>query len=323
MADSTVLSISKETDWKKCCLCQTVKEENLKAPPSRYEVAQDKDGYAMIARNVPLFKEINQLPFILDPKRLDDGEGIVETLRKNKAVYHQSCRLLFSNSKLERATKRSAGPSKTLEVPEKKRRLSLESQVCFLCEKKDPVNDLRHVMTMELDKRLNECARTLNDGRLLAILSAGDAVAQELQYHRSCLTKLYNRKRSYLAKEEHLEDEDRNLYPQVFSELLVYIIETKTSSTDPTVFRLAELASLYRQRLIQLGVENPTVNSTRLKDQLLSEIPELEAHKKGRDVLLAFTEDVGSVLLTPMYYTEAIIMTKAAKILRKRMMDHK
>ena len=65
------------------------------------------------------------------------------------------------------------------------------------------------------------------------------------------------------------------------------------------------------------------MNSTRLKDQLLSEIPELEAHKKGRDVLLAFIEDVGSVLSTSMDYTEAIIITKAAKILRQRMIDYK
>ena len=203
MTDSTVLSLSKVTDWQKCCLCQTVKGEELKSPPSRYEVTEDRDGYAMIARNVPLFKEINQLPIILDPKRLDDGDGIAETLRKNKAVYHQSCRLLFSNSKLERANKRSAGSSKNVEIPEKSRRLSLESKVCFLCEKKDPSHDLRHVMTMELDKRLNECARTLNDGRLLAILSAGDAVAQELQYHRSCLTKLYNRERSHIVRKEN------------------------------------------------------------------------------------------------------------------------
>ena len=83
------------------------------------------------------------------------------------------------------------------------------------------------------------------------------------------------------------------------------------------------MVNLYQQRLKQLGVDDPNVNSTRLKDQLLSEIPELEAHKKGRDVLLAYTEDVGSVLSTPVDYTEAIIITKAAKILRQRMIDHK
>ena len=56
------------------------------------------------------------------------------------------------------------------------------------------------------------------------------------------------------------------------------------------------MASLYKQQLQQLGVQVPAVTSTRLKDKLLKELPELEAHKKGRDVLLAFQDDVGVAL---------------------------
>ena len=36
---------------------------------------------------------------------------------------------------------------------------------------------------MNLNRRLHECAQTLNDGNLLAKLGAGDAIAQELKYH--------------------------------------------------------------------------------------------------------------------------------------------
>lgn len=60
MSDSTVLDPSLVTDWRKCCLCLTVKAEELKSPPSRYDVGEDRDGYIMIARNVPLFQEINK-----------------------------------------------------------------------------------------------------------------------------------------------------------------------------------------------------------------------------------------------------------------------
>ena len=63
------LPSSSKTDWQKCCLCQTEKEEQLKSPPSRYEASEDRDGYVMIGRNIPLFKEINQLPILLDPNR--------------------------------------------------------------------------------------------------------------------------------------------------------------------------------------------------------------------------------------------------------------
>ena len=42
----------------------------------------------------------------MDIKRLDDGSGIENTLRPNNAKYHNTCRLMFNNSKLERAKKR-------------------------------------------------------------------------------------------------------------------------------------------------------------------------------------------------------------------------
>ena len=49
----------------------------------------------------------------------------------------------------------------------------------------------------------------------------------------------------------------------------------------------------------------------------------MEAHKQGRDVLLAFHKDVGLVLSEASdYYSEVIILSKAANILRRHMLDH-
>jgi hypothetical protein len=92
------------TDWSKCCLCQQYKKEDLKSPvtnPSK----RDTDGYTNIATNIPLFVAIKALPISLDPARLDEGGGIEDTLRRKSAKYHQSCRLLFNNTKLQRAEK--------------------------------------------------------------------------------------------------------------------------------------------------------------------------------------------------------------------------
>ena len=73
------------------------------------------------------------------------------------------------------------------------------------------------------------------------------------------------------------------------------------------MFQLADIVHLYAKRLEQLGVNAPDVNPTRLKEQRLSEIPELEAHKQ---------KDVGFVLSEASdYYSEAIILAKAANIL--------
>lgn len=155
----------------------------------------------MIATNVPLFHALNEMPIVLDPARLDEGGGIEETLRRNKAQYHQSCGYLFNNTKLDRARKRAAPQTPQSEEGQTKlRRSSSEGQgsKCFLCDEEEPASDLRHAMTMQLNKRLSDCAKTLNDERLLKVLSGGDVIAQELKYHSACLATLYNRERAFL-----------------------------------------------------------------------------------------------------------------------------
>lgn len=329
MANFTLGSSLWQTDWSKCCLCQEDKvDDELISPPTRYAPAHD--GYTMIATNIPLFHALQEMPIVLDPARLDEGEGIEQTLRKNKAQYHQSCRVMFNNTKLERARKRKAAAQSTEsgEGRSKQRRTSREGREseCFICEKEEPATEMRKAMTMKLNERVHDCARNLNDGRLLAVLSGGDVVAQELKYHSSCLTGLYNRERDHLRnieKQKQCHDIEPQPYPLAFSELVTYIMETKSNSEGPSIFRLADLVSLYKQRLQQLGLEAPDVNSTRLKDKLLAEIPELESQRKGRDILLAFQKDVGLVLSQASDYTEAMTLAKAAKILRRQMLQHK
>ena len=88
-------------------------------------------------------------------------------------------------------------------------------------------------MTVNLNNGVHECARTLNDGKLLAKLSGGDAIAQELKYHCACLCSLYNRERSHLRaleKEPFQSDSEPDIFPMVLSELVNYIVETSLSS---------------------------------------------------------------------------------------------
>ena len=56
---------------------------------------------------------------------------------------------------------------------------------------------------------------------------------------------------------------------------------------------------------------------------MLEAIPELQAHKQGRDVLLVLQEDVGLALFQAVEYSETLIMAKAPKILRRHILDHK
>ena len=205
MSEDTQLSTSSatdwQTDWNKCCLCQEDATENL--IPSSKSFKREESGYKNIATNLPLFHKLNALPIPIDIKPLDDGSGIENTLRLNNAKYHNSCRLMFNNSKLQRAQKRGlsredneaeAGPSKFTRrsvdiVPDIK-------VICFFCEK-DVIGSDRNAMTKNLYERLSDCAKVLQDEKLIAKLSAGDLVAQEAKYHLNCLNAVYNRERAF------------------------------------------------------------------------------------------------------------------------------
>lgn len=330
MANENLMSAKRSTNWMKCCLCQTDTKEPLQSPPIHH--VSQHDGYKTIATNIPLFHKINKIPMTLDLERLDEGGGIEATLRRYQVKYHYNCRLRFNNTKLLRAKKpqSDAQCSETDEGQTKRRRTmmhkSLDDQVCFLCDNISPKSDLRQVMTMHLNDRLHECAQTLNDGKLLAQLSGADAIAQELKYHHLCLIHLYNREKLHLKrleKESQSETVQPVIFPMALSELVTYIVETSLNSDGPSAFRHTDMCNLYQQPLDQLGVHSLTVNSTRLREKLLAEIPELTAHKQGRDVLLAFQKHVGLALSQASEDSEALIMAKAAKILISHILDHK
>ena len=104
-------------------------------------------------------------------------------------------------------------------------------------------------MTKQLETRLIECARNLNDRKLMAVLSGGHVVAQELKYHDFCLTALYIKDMAYILTIE------REVYALVFSELFTNILGIQTTSDNPVVFRLAYIVSLSKQRFEQVGMK--------------------------------------------------------------------
>ena len=207
---SSISTDSWDTNWLKCCLCQEDTDESL---------LSTVDGYKMLARNVPKFQELNSLPIPLDITRLDDGDGIEKTLQDHDAKYHPSCRIKFNNTKLKRAEEKqdsmAKSKSETGKSPKLSRRTSKkpseqEIYECFLCEKEAPVSSLQVAMTMKLNERLKSCAETLQDKWLLAKLSAGDVIAQDMKYHPAYLTSLYNRERSCKKKTEEKSHDDES-----------------------------------------------------------------------------------------------------------------
>ena len=86
------------TDWSKCFLCQDDKPEALKSPLNPSE-SSTKSGYKSLSTNIPEFFKTNEMPLPLNIRRINDGDGIENTLIRNQAKYHESCRLMFNNTK--------------------------------------------------------------------------------------------------------------------------------------------------------------------------------------------------------------------------------
>ena len=72
------------------------------------------------------------------------------------------------------------------------------------------------------------------------------------------------------------------------------MIEVLKDDKVPPVFKLSEFAKMYLYHLTELGVELPErVNSTRLKERILTAIPNLTVQFEGRDVTLIFQANIG------------------------------
>jgi len=166
---------------------------------------------------------------------------------------------------------------------------------CFFCG--SSLETLHEASTFNIDTVVRECAHQLQDKVLIAKLSAGDMISQETVYHAKCLVALYNK--AERSKQSTVNGNEKRIQGIALAQLVPYIEEMRaeTMGSAPTVFRLAELADMYSNCLAQLGVEvSGRVHSTDLKERLLANVRGLQAHKKGRDIFLAFNDEVATAL---------------------------
>ena len=154
----------------------------------------------------------------------------------------------------------------------------------------------------------------------------GDMHSQGAVYHKDCLSALHNKARKY--KTEHSKTEKHTYSESIaLSELVTYIEETRLDGGADLYFKLADLVKLYHNTLEQLGVSIPKrINTTRLKERLLDQMPNLKAHTKGRDVVLAFDDDIADALIIASQFKkdgEIMHLAKTAQIVRKEMLQKK
>jgi hypothetical protein len=153
-------------------------------------------------------------------------------------------------------------------------------------------------------------------------LSTGDLVAIEAKYHNACLTSLSNRARA-IDTEDKDDDHTLQLEGIAFAELVIFIEDSRSEEEVIPIHKLVDLSNMYTSRLKQLGANIiGCTHTSRLKDRILAMIPDLEEHKQGRDILLAFKEDVAMALRRAREdcENEAMNLARSATIVRREMM---
>ena len=161
----------------------------------------------------------------------------------------------------------------------------------------------------------------LNDEKLLAKLGGRDLIALEARYHAKCLAMLY-RNAEYAKRDNVPESKMPHRQDGIaLAQLVTFIEETRSTGKELPTFKLADLARMYTDCLQQLGYECTTrVNTSRLKERLLCQIPDLQAYVKGCNVFFVFTKDVGNALHKlhkDDLDDEAMHLVKTASIIRK------
>ena len=174
---------------------------------------------------------------------------------------------------------------------------------------------------LEVDEKVRECAILLQDGKLIAKLSAGYLIAIDAKYHAKCLVSLYNRARKFkssTSKSNQPQMPTTDLDELAFAELIAYI-DYFLQCEDLAALKLSELATFYQIKQQELGIDHGNVNKTRLKERILEVFPDLTAHIEGRKLLFALKQDIGGVLRAASSEkdTDAYHLAKTPNIIRK------
>jgi hypothetical protein len=331
MSNKKTNNDKKSMNWSKCILCQKDNDENLQCPSTIRNNNTNEIGYISLANDLQKCSELNYNPILIETDLLDEGQGIAETLANHKAKWHKLCRNKYSKLKWQRVEQKRTAIKSSLEsemcTPAKITRKSsgdagrYQKGTCFFCN--TSTDKLHQVTTFEMDKTVRKYAYDTLDTGLLAKLSSGDLVSQEAMYHLKCYRELFHNARSQYYNAE-TNTSNSQMHGIVLAELISYIQDCHSESEDIKIFKLSDLARLYSNRLQQMGVFTDTpLNVTHLKNRILANIPDLEAHKQGREIHLVFNADLGK-LLTKVngFDDDAVILSKAATIVRKDLLEH-
>ncbi|KAK3918979.1 Chromosome-associated kinesin KIF4 [Frankliniella fusca] len=317
--------------WGRCLVCQSTETNGLINPSNNRASKDVPAGYQSLAAKFEDLQQLNYvLPSNLPIESLDpEGIGLSQSFIKNEGKYHKSCYSNYFGEKLERIKKQW---KKTCEMNAEEsddaRRTTrsslplndLKQDICFLCSgTESKKNALHRAETKSIHRSVSLCAQILQDEKLLALLSAGDLVAQEAKYHKNCLSALYNQ-----CREVQRTGSTSCAFSEsiAFAELVGYIKGKLESESTEYVFKIPDLLTMYHKRLSELlGVSADSMaipHSSRFRSKLLTYLPELQELKSGREyILVRNSANLHHDVLPEDFDGDAIAFQRFIKSLRK------
>ena len=107
------------------------------------------------------------------------------------------------------------------------------------------IENLTQAQTLCLDKRVRDAATQLQDEKILAKLSAGDMIAVDAVYHKTCLATRYNRLRDFNNSRSKEESGHSIIEGIVLAKILDYLRDTHMHSETIPVIKLSDIKALY------------------------------------------------------------------------------
>ena len=141
-------------------------------------------------------------------------------------------------------------------------------------------------------------------------------MATGAMYHFSFLIKLY--RRGEKSKPAGDSDNFEKLHALCFAELVSYIESLRGYPSKVPVMEMPHLCQLYTRRLEDLGVVNPTVHSTRLREKIFRAVPELVPTFDRKKYDLMFDKDMGEGITKACTHDSGVLnLAKTAQLIRK------
>lgn len=296
-------------NFQECIFCQSDRindatgEKDILLKPT-------EQGYASLGRDISGFiKGSFDIPKLIF-EVFHDQNQFEKICKERNAQYHRFCRNQYSSLQLDRLEgKRKKAQTEGLK----------NDELCIFCEKPEKKNQrFSTVSSRDIISKIINLAERNND-HLLQQRITNSSEQSSIKYHKYCYNKHFNTKNDAKTKNDPKND-FQDAYDIVLTETIDEIEKTRDYQ-EQVFFKLSQLAKEMSNRLSQMGFENCTVHSSRLKEQLQSLISGLRADKIGREIFLFFDDNVKHLVANAIENDlddDEKILEKAIVIIRQR-----